>query len=56
MRFTYADDAPLAPRQPVRPARSPLQRGLTVALGIMVALATWEIATFAIDYWRALHG
>lgn len=52
MRFTYADDPP----SQAKPPQSLAQRFLTVALGIMVALATWEIGTFAIDYWRALHG
>ncbi len=56
MRFTYADDAPHSPRDRAKPAQSFAQRFLTVALGIMVALAAWQIATFAIDYWRALHG
>lgn len=52
MRFTYAEDAP----SQAKPTPSFAQRFLTVALGIMVALATWEIGTFAIDYWHALNG
>lgn len=53
MRFTYAEEA--APR-----ARAPrgggARRGLTVILVLLGGLATWQIAAFAVDYWRALNG
>jgi hypothetical protein len=53
MRFIYAEDAAQRPR-----ARAPggARRGLTVVLGVMAGLALYELVTFAIDYWRALHG
>lgn len=53
MRFTYADDTTQRPRER---AGSGARRGLTVVLGVMIGLALYEIVTFAIDYWRALHG
>jgi hypothetical protein len=52
MRFTYADDATRRTRAQGGGAR----RGLTVILGVMAGLALYELVTFAIDYWRALHG
>jgi hypothetical protein len=53
MRFTYVEDAARRPR-----ARVPggARRGLTVVLGVMAGLALYELITFAIDYWRVLHG
>jgi hypothetical protein len=57
MRFTYADDAPVSNRSTAAKGRGgPLQRVLTLVLGLMAAFAVWEIVTFAQDYWRALHG
>jgi hypothetical protein len=53
MRFTYAEDTPQRPRER---GASGARRSLTVILGVMVGLAFYEIVTFAIDYWRALHG
>ena len=52
MRFTYAEDTARRPRERAVGAR----RGLTVVLGVMAGLAFYELITFAIDYWRALHG
>jgi hypothetical protein len=53
MRFTYADDAGRRPRERTQGGA---RRGLTVILGVMAGLALYELVTFAIDYWRALHG
>lgn len=53
MRFTYAEEA--APR-----ARAPrtgmVRRALTVILVVVGGMAAWQIATFAVDYWRAVQG
>ena len=56
MRFTFADDAPVSTRSTAKARGGPLQRVLTLVLGLMAAFAAWEIVTFAQDYWRALHG
>jgi len=53
MRFTYAENAAQRPRER---AQGGVRRGLTVVLGVMAGLAFYEIVTFSIDYWRALHG
>lgn len=53
MRFTYAEDTARRTRD-----RAPggARLVLTVVLGVMAGLAAYELITFAIDYWNALHG
>jgi hypothetical protein len=52
MRFTYAEDTARRPSRGQGAARL----GLTVILIVLAGLAVYELASFAIDYWRALHG
>jgi hypothetical protein len=53
MRSTYAEATARSPRAR---AQSAARLGLTVVLVVLAGLAVYELASFTIDYWRALHG
>lgn len=53
MHLTYAEQSPATKR---RRRVTRVQRVLTVVLVIMAAAAAYQLAAFAQDYLRALHG
>ncbi len=53
MHLTYAEQSPATKR---RRRVTRVQRVLTAVLVIMAAVAAYQLAAFAQDYLRALHG